>query len=114
MGLDQTAYYVDEDNERVEIQYWRKHNALQGWMENLWRNKGNDGEFNCTSVELTEKDLAELQDAVVNNELPETHGFFYGADSRFEVQQKQDTLEFIETAKRVMQTGKKVFYDSWW
>ena len=35
MGLDQFAY-TTKGKEKEEIAYWRKHNALHGWMENLW------------------------------------------------------------------------------
>ena len=115
MGLDQTAYYNDE-GQQVEIQWWRKHNALQGWMEYLWRRKtGNDEDsFNCIPVELTSDDLAELQDAVTNNELPETVGFFFGNDSSQDAEQKEATLEFIKEANKVLASGNKVYYDSWW
>lgn len=114
MGLDQRAYYKDKDDEQVEIQWWRKHNALQGWMESLWRDKGGTGEFNCVPVELTNDDLADLQDAVTNNELPETVGFFFGGDSRLDKEQKEATLEFIKDANKVLASGNKVYYDSWW
>ena len=52
MGLDQTAYTKKINGDHVEIQYWRKHNALDGWMESLWRTKGNDGQWNCQELEL--------------------------------------------------------------
>ena len=39
MGLDQYAYRIKE-GQGFEIAYWRKHNRLQGWMENLWVEKG--------------------------------------------------------------------------
>ena len=123
MGLDQTAYTKKRNGEQVEIQYWRKHNALDGWMESLWRTKGNDGEWNCQELELTLEDINRLEDVVENDLLPETHGFFFGNDSRFGENKKEITLEFIEDAKRLLKRKwwerllnkkKKVFYQCWW
>jgi hypothetical protein len=114
MGLDQTAYTKDKDGELQEIQYWRKHNALDGWMEALWRTKGNNGEWNCSELELNAHDIEQLEAVVVNDSLPETHGFFYGNDSRFDEYKKKETLEFIETANRQLKAGKKVFYQCWY
>jgi hypothetical protein len=114
MGLDQTAYTKDKDGDKVEIQYWRKHNALDGWMEALWRTKGNDGQWNCEELELTAHDIEQLEAVVVNDKLPETHGFFYGGDSRFSEYQKEQTLEFIKEANKLLAKGEKVFYSCWW
>lgn len=113
MGLDQTAYTRNKDGDQIEIQYWRKHNALDGWMEALWRTKGNDGEWNCSELELKMHDIEQLEAVVVNDELPETCGFFYGGDSRFSEQQKEATLEFISNAYDTLREGKKVFYSAW-
>ena len=48
MGLDQYAYARQagvergEDGENnEELAYWRKHNRLHGWMEDLYRDRGN-------------------------------------------------------------------------
>ena len=113
MGLDQTAYTKNKDGEQEEIQYWRKHNALDGWMEALWRTKGNDGEWNCSELELTMQDIEQLEACVVNDSLPETSGFFYGGDSRLDEYKKEQTLEFISDAYDTLREGKKVFYSAW-
>ena len=113
MGLDQTAYTKDKDGEQIQIQSWRKHNALDGWMQSLWTIKGNDGEWNCASVELKMHDIEQLEAVVVNDELPETHGFFYGNDSRHDDYQKEKTLEFISDAYDTLREGKQVFYSCW-
>ena len=48
MGLDMYAYSVAQggaqDGEKIEIAYWRKHNRLHGWMEELWNRKGKPNE----------------------------------------------------------------------
>jgi len=126
MGLDQYAYRVKEDGERTEIAYWRKHNRLQGWMENLYITKGGTEEFNCVDVEIGWEDIIRLQEDVTNRSLPNTQGFFFGNDSYGidpdEVQPDdngmywdlQKDLEFIDIAKVALDCNDKVGYSSWW
>jgi len=113
MGLDQRAYTKDKGGEQT-IQDWRKHNALQGWMEALWRTRGNDGDFNCAELELTMHDIEQLEACVVNGDLPETQGFFFGGDSRHCEYNKEKDCAFISEAYDTLREGKKVFYSSWW
>jgi len=113
MGLDQQAYTKDKDGECNTIQDWRKHNALDGWMQNLWVDKGGAGEWNCSELELNAHDIEQLEAAVANDELPETHGFFYGGDSRYDEYQKEKTLAFIKEADTLLAKGEKVYYSAW-
>lgn len=123
MGLDQYAYAVDKDNNKTEICYWRKHPNLQGWMENLWDNKGRPNahedkdiaglsDFNCVPLELTKEDLDSLEQALESNNLPQTTGFFFGNDS--DDTYRQQDVEFIQAARNALDNGNKVVYDSWW
>jgi len=112
MGLDQFAYAVDNNGEKEEIAYWRKHPNLQGWMENLWRSKGGTGEFNCEEVELTFQDLDNLMDAIKGSNLPQTKGFFFGDDKDYYY--SQNDLNFVQEAKTAIADGYQVFYSSWW
>jgi len=138
MGLDQYAYArpagLDrgEDGENnEELAYWRKHNRLHGWMESLYRDKGNEvteegfgNSFNCVEVELTESDIEQLEAHVEGKSLPETNGFFFGDDSySYEDEDlnesggyfhKELDVNFIKDARQALQDGKKVFYNSWW
>jgi hypothetical protein len=123
MGLDQYAYCVDNNGEKEEISYWRKHPNLQGWMENLWRSKGCPNvpqeddpnglsQFNCIPLELEYDDLNALEDAVRGYGLPQTVGFFFGNDSDNHYHEKD--LEFIQKAREALDGGLRVYYDSWW
>jgi len=139
MGLDQYAYKVkkghiskpvdftfsvfDEDSgewNRVipdedysEIAYWRKHHDLQGWMKNLYIQKGGTGsQFNCDKLLLTSEDLDRLEHDVENNLLPSTSGFFFGSDNTDYY--KNPTLIFIKDALRAIEEGYDIVYDSWW
>jgi len=131
MGLDQYAYAKDKNGEDTQLADWRKHNRLQGWMEQLWESKGKPfdgeldespmGDFNCVPVELTSSDLDDLEEAICSKELPETGGFFFGSDSyEWETEDGEDyfykttDLEFIENARSAIINGDKVFYSSWW
>jgi len=129
MGLDQYAYSrpvgVESDGgeNNEEIAYWRKHNRLHGWMEDLHRDRGNPvsqqafgNDFNCVEVELTESDIEQLEAHIENKSLPETGGFFFGNDSyeEYEEYYKEDDVNFIQNARQAIAEGKKVYYNSWW
>ena len=99
-----------------EIAYWRKHNRLHGWMEELWREKGNGGEFNSEELMLELIDIINLEKAIVNNELPETGGFYFGDDSyeEYEEHYMVDDLKFVKEARQAIMEGDEVIYNSWW
>ena len=123
MGLDQYGIArkgepkTDEDGytfyeDEMELAYWRKHPSLQGWMEDLWIEKGNSGEFNCVDVELTLGDLNSMEEALDEHALPETVGFFFGENS--EEHYAEQDREFIREARAAIKQGYKVIYSSWW
>ncbi|MDE8654487.1 hypothetical protein [Novosphingobium album (ex Liu et al. 2023)] len=125
MGLEMYAFTaprhaitkeVDFDRgslpEVSELHDWWKHPNLHGWMANLYYAKrGARREFNCATVILTLDDLASLEDAILNDCLPVTCGFFFGQSDGDE---KDDDLEFIAKARAAIASGLAVFYDSWW
>ena len=139
MGLDQTAIarkgeprtvkseytYTDLDgtehkgveeylewDDSIELATWRKHPNLQGWMQELYYEKGGEGEFNCVDVELTLEDLDALEATLDEEELPETVGFFFGsnADDHY----AEADREFIREARAAIKQGYTVIYSSWW
>jgi len=130
MGLDQyAAIRLDTKDEegnwnQEELAYWRKHPHLQGFMENLWEQKGRPNanvssdenpfgsEFNCVDLELTLEDIDALEASVKGDELPETGGFFFGDDSSDYY--KESDLEFCVNARKALADGQMVVYSSWW
>jgi len=123
MGLDQYAnarrgeaktddegytYYEDS----MELAYWRKHPNLQGWMEDLYHEKGGGEEFNCVDLELTLQDLDALEESLDEEALPETAGFFFGTDSSDHYAEAD--REFIVQARAAIKQGYTVIYSSWW
>lgn len=117
MGLDQYAKARNpETGEVTELHYWRKHNSLHGWMEDRFRAKNDDfeGDFNCVPFPLSSEDLDDLEKDVVSYSLPQTAGFFFGSDSRFDETAKKEDLEFIKKARNAIAEGMEVAYDCWW
>lgn len=136
MGLDQFAWrvkkgfitrpvdfstekYNEETEEhevlcdKEELHYWRKHPNLQGWMQNLYEDKGGiNPEFNCVNVQLTWEDLEQLEKDIKEGDLPETCGFFFGSDA--DDHYKEETLEFVEKGLDSIKNGYDVYYSSWW
>ena len=123
MGLDQYANarrgeaIVDDEGytyyeDSMELAYWRKHPNLQGWMQELYYEKGGEGEFNCVDVELTLDDLDDLEESLDEKALPETVGFFFGgnADDHY----AEADREFIVAARAAIKQGYTVVYSSWW
>lgn len=120
MGLDMYAYKTKEPvadygfktpEDAVEIQYWRKHPNLHGWMEALYHRKGGTEEFNITPVRLDEADIDALENAVQQNQLPHTTGFFFGQSLP---EDKADDLLFISAARQAMKEGYAVLYVAFW
>jgi len=139
MGLDQYAYAVKkgkiegevdfrfkeyddeynlvkvnvEDEDFEEIAYWRKHHDLQGWMRNLYNERGGESnEFNCNKLLLTLEDLSKLENDVRKGKLPPTTGCFFGTGN---TDGYVDTdLEFIAKARKYISEGYDIVYDSWW
>ena len=139
MGLDQTAIarkgeprtvkseytYTDHDgnehkgveeylewDDTIELASWRKHPNLQGWMQELYYEKGGEGEFNCVDVELTLEDLDALEASLDGADLPKTVGFFFGQDS--DDHYAEQDREFIREARAAIKQGYTVVYNSWW
>jgi hypothetical protein len=117
MGLDMYAFTVKQgeelsDESRVEVAYWRKFNALHGWMNDLYESRGGEGEFNCVPLQLTPMDIDQLErDAKAG--LRPREGFFFGAQTIHE-EDLESLAQFIQTARDAFASGKDVYYDSWW
>lgn len=104
--------YELQNVEVKEIAYWRKHPNLHGWMENLYREKGGkEQSFNGDPVVLTLEDLDRLEEDILRKNLPRTAGFFFGqSDDDISLRD----LEFVLGARKAIQEGDTVFYDSSW
>jgi hypothetical protein len=127
MGLDMYAFTVNADSvgdatvdvaldpdTAMQISYWRKFNALHGWMEDLYRQKrGLRHDFNCTTLRLDANDLDRLEMDTGNNKLVPVNGFFFGAQE-IDSEDLESVSDFVKVARQALADGKAVFYDSWW
>ena len=109
-----------EDYKPIEIGYWRKHSDLQGYMENLYKNRGGEKEFNCVDLILSKEDCEDiieysrerLKRSSQGIEDEHTTGFFFG-----ETQDSDwaDTIDIFN--KALVETdweNETVYYSSWW
>lgn len=100
--------------EKTDIAYWRKFNHLHGWMENLYYAKGGKAKsFNCCNVRLELADLDRLEQALDENTLEHTPGFFFGGEEIYP-EDITETRQFIQKGREAINNGLAVFYDSWW
>ena len=125
MGLDMYALstkakpetdvdFSTKNFEQEEIQYWRKHPNLHGWMQNLYDAKGGtESNFNGDCVVLDNEDLDNLEHDLEQGDLPDTTGFFFGNSVSDDDELKND-LEFVRKARTEIANGKTVYYTSWW
>lgn len=109
-----------KDYEPIEIGYWRKHSDLQGYMENLYKDKDGTGEFNCVDLILSKEDCEDvieysrkrLQRSSQGIEDEHTTGFFFGET------QDSDWTDTIDIFNKVLAEtdweNETVYYSSWW
>lgn len=124
MGLDMYAFAVDrndgneqfaiaEDADKSELAYWRKFNALHGWMEQKAISLGLTETFNCVPLQLSPAIIDELEHDVAVKALVPTEGFFFGEQTIYP-EDIESTKQFIKDAREAFEDGKDVYYDSWW
>jgi hypothetical protein len=118
MGLDQYGIIDGRTTHQ-----WRKHNRLQGFMNQLFDiKKPNDKEFNCNPINLDLQDIQNLETANASKSLPACEGFFFGQDlysddyddAEWFKYQHDLTVDFIAKAKEALSAGLTVQYDCWW
>lgn len=108
MGLDQWAY-ARKNGENIELMYWRKHANLEGWMADVYYNRGGELEFNCIELKLSREDILSLEEE--HNLLDKQTGFFWGESYDNDI---KDTQTFIEKALVKLDEGYDIIYTSWW
>jgi|694.fasta_scaffold75220_7 hypothetical protein len=103
----------------VELSYWRKHPNLHGYIVNTFAG----GEDECQRIELVDSDLENIIEAIKNDKLPFTEGFFFGrspqkGESEYEEMKEYD-LEVFRKARKWLATHndkqfRSVVYQSSW
>lgn len=123
MGLDMYLFAekngVNAETGRAnaeQIAYWRKHNALHHWFDQLYREKHGESapEFNCENVYLTTNDLDRLEADIKEARLTPTSGFFFGSTDYDPSEEMEADLAAVAKARAEIAAGHPVFYTSWW
>ncbi|HDW3968936.1 TPA: hypothetical protein RMT52_005127 [Escherichia coli] len=124
MGLDiyfesQPKNELNNESSRKQIGYFRKFNALVGWMER------NVGEVkNCELLELTMNDICFLKAHLMHiNEsnceeiLPVTEGFFFGSQE-YDEYYWLDVVELKELVDEIIENhdfhNNRLTFCAWW
>ena len=108
-------YKFERNPNTQETMYWRKNNALHGWMEVLAEERLGISarEFNCEYLKLEVEDLLRLIADIEGDKLKPTQGFFFGAQSYSE-EEKAEDIGWAKEALRLIKYGLDIYYYSWW
>lgn len=103
-----------------EVAYWRKHSDLNGYMEDLYREKGGEEEeFNCVPLYLTKEDIERIirdhkrhLDEENDFTIGESRGFFWGATNQ---EDWEDSLkDFEKILEETDWDNETVYYSCWY
>lgn len=98
----------------LELGYWRKHPNLHGYIVQEFAG----GEDDCRDVELDERRLRDLLEAVRENRLPPTTGFFFGTSEESQRQRLKDVKVLTGAIRWLMKKDpdaiKSVAYRASW
>jgi len=108
-------YEFERNPNSQETMYWRKNNALHGWMEILAEERLgiSAGEFNCEYLKLEAEDLLRLIADIEGDKLKPNQGFFFGAQSYSE-EEKAEDIGWAREALKLIESGLDIYYSSWW
>ena len=109
-----------------DIGYWRKHPNLHGFIVENFA----DCKDECQKIYLEPKDLLLLKDAVKEDKLPFTDGFFFGKsasvfsddenEQKYAVEELQYTIKVLDDAldflknKTLIGNYREVYYQASW
>lgn len=104
----------------IELAYWRKHPNLHGYIVEEFA----DGEDECQKIELSDNDIRQIIEAIKNDNLPFTEGFFFGRSSQkgepeYEEEKKHDIEVFNKALDWVNTKGntpgyRSIYYQASW
>ena len=113
MGLDQ--YWEVRGWETIHSH--RKFNALQGFMQEEWKAAGNEDEFNCRHLIITEEILDRLDAKIEADNLDPTAGFFFGGtekDEWYREDLKRLKEEVLPDIRECLKEGAEIAYSCWY
>ena len=108
MGLDMFLY-ADKNGSEEEVGYWRKHPNLHGFIVNNFAG----GVDECQRIDLSLDDMTDIVEAVKNDDLPITTGFFFGySDPDRDIETLEIFRKAIELANK--NPDYKFYYQASW
>lgn len=126
MGLDQWAFSVhpeaikdrfpfDRNYAYNEFYDWRKNRFVHNWMEELYKSLGGENEFNMQLLQLMPEDIDRLEEDTKNGKIKEydAPGFFFG-NQEFENYEYDAIMRFCQAARKELDKGNAVYYESWY
>lgn len=102
---------------KTDLCYWRKHSDLNGILQDLYYDKGGEGEFNCKYLLLSKNDVINIikqHKEHINsvNEISHTPGFFWGHTTM--EQWEESLIDFENVLKETDWNNETVYYSCWW
>lgn len=95
----------------LELGYWRKHPNLHGYIVETFA----DGVDECQRIELSEDDMKKIIEAIENDKLPYTEGFFFGKSYKSgEPGYEREKQESIDTFKKAIEWVTKPGLEDEW
>ena len=100
----------------LRLGYWRKHPNLHGYIVQEFAGGVDD----CREIRLNEENIRQIIDAIKNQDLPETSGFFFGESDGSEDAESikifNDALAWIDlpNADNGMRVSRTVVYRASW
>jgi hypothetical protein len=107
--LDDGFEVVTKD---LDAGYWRKHPNLHGFIVDEFANSLDD----CNEIELDADCIKKILNAIENNELPHTEGFFFGESTGDEKSRDLEIFNKVLTWLKTEEKGvwKSVIYRASW
>ena len=96
---------------RYDLGYWWKHPDLHGFIVENFATQDD-----CQPVYLDGDDLLTIIQAVQENRLPHTEGFFFGESGNDEAQKAED-IQILSKARKWLADGdwtRSVYYQASW
>ena len=83
--------------------------------EELYKSLGGENEFNMQLLQLMPEDIDRLEEDTKNGKIKEydAPGFFFG-NQEFENYEYDAIMRFCQAARRELDKGNAVYYESWY